>query len=42
MAAVTSQIESNIRTLAQTKRIRVTEYFQDYDKLRSGYVTRKL
>ncbi|KAL8564995.1 hypothetical protein ACOMHN_003371 [Nucella lapillus] len=28
-----------IRTLAQTKRIRVTEFFQDYDKLRSGFVT---
>merc|ERR1712110_229736 len=26
-------------TLAQTKRIRVSEFFQDYDKLRSGYVS---
>ncbi|KAK7111168.1 uncharacterized protein [Littorina saxatilis] len=28
-----------IRTLVQTKRIRVTEFFHDYDKLRSGFVT---
>ncbi|KAL5019414.1 hypothetical protein ScPMuIL_005136 [Solemya velum] len=34
-----NNLESNIRTLAQTKRIRVTEFFQDFDKLRSGYVT---
>ena len=32
-------IETNLRTLAQTKRIRVTEFFQDFDKLRSGYIT---
>lgn len=32
-------MKEEIRTLVQTKRIRVTEFFQDYDKLRSGYVT---
>ena len=39
-AAVASQnLENDIRTLAQTKRIRVTEFFQDFDKLRSGFIT---
>ena len=36
---VSPLMSDEIRTLAQTKRIRVTEFFQDYDKLRSGYVT---
>ncbi|KAK7507459.1 hypothetical protein BaRGS_00001394 [Batillaria attramentaria] len=42
MAAAVGPIRAlneDIRTLAQTKRIRVTQFFQDYDKLRSGYVT---
>lgn len=38
-AAVASNVEENLRILAQTKRIRVNEFFQDYDKLRSGFVT---
>jgi len=38
-AAVASTVEENVRTLALTKRIRVSEFFQDYDKLRSGFVT---
>ncbi|BFZ03633.1 hypothetical protein BsWGS_06672 [Bradybaena similaris] len=38
-ADVTSNLEENIRTLVQTKGIRVNEFFQDFDKLRSGYVT---
>lgn len=39
-AAVSSNIiEDHIRTTASTKRIRPSEFFQDYDKLRSGYVT---
>lgn len=39
-AAVACQnLENDIRTLAQTKRIRVTEFFQDFDKLRSGFIT---
>ncbi|RUS91000.1 hypothetical protein EGW08_001217, partial [Elysia chlorotica] len=37
--AVACAVEENIRTVAQTKRIRVNEFFQDYDKLRSGYVS---
>lgn len=32
-------LNNQIRTLSQTKRIRVTEFFHDFDKLRSGYVT---
>ncbi|XP_062606411.1 uncharacterized protein LOC134268237, partial [Saccostrea cucullata] len=32
-------IESKIRTLAQTKRIRIKDYFQDFDKLKGGGVT---
>ena len=42
MAAVVGTnpiLNNDIRTLSQTKRIRVTEFFQDYDKLRSGFVT---
>lgn len=38
-AATVAQIEDQIRTLVQTKRIRPSELFLDYDKLRSGYVT---
>ena len=38
-AAVASTIEENVRTIAQTKRIRVSEFFQDFDKLRSGFVS---
>ncbi|KAK3583614.1 hypothetical protein CHS0354_039437 [Potamilus streckersoni] len=38
-AAVLDNIHNSIRTLAQTKRIRVTEFFQDFDKLRSGFIT---
>lgn len=38
-AAAVDNIHNSIRTLSQTKRIRVTEFFQDFDKLRSGFVT---
>jgi hypothetical protein len=44
-AAVASQaqgIESKIRTIAQTKRIRIKDYFQDFDKLKGGGVTGKV
>lgn len=44
-ATVASQaqgIESKIRTLAQTKRIRIKDYFQDFDKLKGGAVTGKV
>ena len=40
-AAAVDNIHNSIRTLSQTKRIRVTEFFQDFDKLRSGFVTGK-
>ena len=32
-------IEDHIRNIALTKRIRPTEFFIDYDQLRSGFVT---
>jgi len=32
-------VESNVRITVQTKRIRPSEFFLDYDRLRSGYVT---
>ena len=35
----TKKIEDDIRTTMQTKRIRVTEFFKDFDRLRSGYIT---
>lgn len=38
---ISPAVDDEIRTLVQTKRIRVTEFFQDYDKLRSGFVTGK-
>ncbi|XP_071105662.1 EF-hand calcium-binding domain-containing protein 6-like [Haliotis cracherodii] len=38
-SSVSQRVEDNLRTLAQTKRIRVTEFFQDFDKLRSGFIT---
>ena len=38
-AAVASGIENGIRTTALTKGIRPSEFFLDYDRLRSGYVT---
>eukprot|EP00106_Octopus_bimaculoides_P000016 XP_014767458.1 PREDICTED: uncharacterized protein LOC106867177 [Octopus bimaculoides] len=34
-----SEIEKYIQKLCQTKRIRIQQFFQDYDSLRSGYVT---
>ena len=33
------KIEDGIRTIMQTKRIRVTEFFKDFDRLRSGFIT---
>lgn len=33
------EIEKYIQKLCQTKRIRIHQFFQDYDSLRSGYVT---
>lgn len=31
--------EEDIRTEVRTKRVRVSEFFQDFDRLRSGYIT---
>ena len=33
------KIEDDIRTTMQTKRVRVTEFFKDFDRLRSGFIT---
>ena len=41
MVADVSEIEGRIRTLCLTKRLRPEEFFIDYDRLRSGYVTGK-
>ena len=38
-ADVISDIEQQIRTTALTKRIRPSEFFLDFDRLRSGYVS---
>jgi len=32
-------IEDDIRTSVKTKRVRVSEFFKDFDRLRSGYIT---
>ena len=37
--AISDQVEDHIRTLSLTKRIRPSEFFLDFDRLRSGYVT---
>ena len=39
VVSLANQIEHNIRTKVDTKRIRPSEFFLDYDRLRSGYVT---
>nr|CAB3262790.1 uncharacterized protein LOC100183292 [Phallusia mammillata] len=33
------KIENDIRTTLKTKRVRVSEFFKDFDRLRSGYIT---
>ena len=38
MVSVTA-VEDAIRTSVKTKRIRVSEFFQDFDRLRSGFIT---
>lgn len=35
----TEKVEDNIRTTMLTKRIRVTEFFKDFDRLRTGCIT---
>ena len=32
-------VEDQLRHVTQTKRIRVSEFFKDFDPLRSGYIT---
>lgn len=32
-------VEDKFKSMAVTKRIRVSEFFKDYDPLRSGYIT---
>ncbi|KAI8521606.1 hypothetical protein Bbelb_013600 [Branchiostoma belcheri] len=34
-----NRLEDEIRTVAQTKRVRVSEFFKDFDRLRSGFIT---
>ena len=41
VVSLATQIENNIRTEVQTRRIRPSEFFLDYDRLRSGNVTSK-
>lgn len=41
VAAAVDKVEETVRTLCLTKRLRPSEFFIDYDRLRSGYVTGK-
>lgn len=34
-------VEDKLRHVTQIKRIRVSEFFKDFDPLRSGYITSK-
>ena len=36
-----SSVEDQLRHVTQIKRIRVSEFFKDFDPLRSGYITSK-
>lgn len=42
VSAAMSEVEEKIRNLCLTKRLRPSEFFIDYDRLRSGYVTGKM
>lgn len=44
MAAFKSaaSVEEQLRHVTQIKRIRVSEFFKDFDPLRSGYITSKM
>ena len=35
-----SEVEDAIRTKVQTRRMRLAEFFKDYDRLRSGCITK--
>ena len=37
--AVPEHIEDRVRLAALAKRVRTTEFFKDFDKLRTGYIT---
>lgn len=37
----TENIEEQVRIIAESSRSRLHEFFVDYDRLRSGYVTSK-
>ena len=34
-------VEDRIRDVVHGKRVRITEYFKDYDRLRTGFITSK-
>ena len=36
---ICEDVEERLKSMAMTKRIRVSEFFKDYDPLRSGYIT---
>ena len=38
---IPEKVEDRIRHAALAKRVRTTEFFKDFDKLRSGYITSK-
>ena len=37
--AIPEQVEDRVRLAALAKRVRTTEFFKDFDKLRTGYIT---
>ena len=37
--AVPERVEGRVRLAALAKRVRTTEFFKDFDKLRTGYIT---
>ena len=39
---ISENVEDRIRHAALAKRVRTTEFFKDFDKLRTGYITSKL
>ena len=37
--AIPEHVEDRVRLAALAKRVRTTEFFKDFDKLRTGYIT---
>ena len=35
-------IEDDIRTAVNARKVRLTEYFKDYDRLRTGFITSEM